>query len=298
MADEREDEDGGVRMTLAEHLDELRRRLGRGLVAVFLCFTIGYGFHERLGDFVLQPFYRTVQRIDAEQVEKYEARVAEEGVPRSTYFLTDDPENKNLQPRYTVNQRPAVLEIADSFWFALKVTLLFSCLLGGPYLLWQLWGFVAAGLYDSEKRVVRRYVPASVLLFAVGAAFGFSVLLPFGMYFLMTTFPVEWFNEVLGLNMYFSFMFMLTLALGVVFQIPVLMHAAVRVDLVEPATFRRYRPHFIVGAFVLGAALTPPDPYTQAFMAGPMVLLFELGIWSSRWARRSEPATAVSEVSA
>ena len=91
-----------------------------------------------------------------------------------------------------------------------------------------------------------------------------------------------------------SLMLSLTIALGAIFQMPLLMHVLVRLDIVPREVFSKYRAHFMVGAFVIGALLTPPDPFTQALLAGPMILLFEVGLISTRLIRRSEPAEATA----
>lgn len=278
-------------MTLGEHLGELRTRLIRGIVALAVTFGVGWYFYEELGQVLVRPLHSALEALDARQVAKYEKLLAENpGEPRSQYFTSDDPGSKQLKPELTIEKRPVVTGVGEGFLFALKVATLFACFAGGPFLLWQMWQFIAAGLYSHERRVVLSYFPASIGLFLGGVLFGYFVMLPIGLYFLISAFPPEFAGSMLRLSEYFSFITMLSLALGLVFQLPLVMFALVHVDLVERATFVKYRAHFIVAAFVVSAVLTPPDPFTQSLMAVPMILLFELGLLATRVLRRKAPA--------
>jgi sec-independent protein translocase protein TatC len=278
-----------TRMSLGEHLDELRRRLMRGILAVLISFFVGFYFYDETTEIVMRPMQQSLGWLDQDQVEKFEAVLeADPSLPRSTYFQSDDPAETLLKPEFTVSQRPQALSYAEPFWFAIKVTLIFALFIGAPVLLWQMWQFIAAGLYTNERRIVLSYFPVSILLFLAGTAFGFFVMVPYGFYFLAGTFPAEKVAFVPRISDYLSLLTSLTLALGAVFQLPLLMHVLVRLDLVQRETFSTYRTHFIVGAFVVGAMLTPPDPYTQALLAGPMIILFEIGLLSTRMIKRPQ----------
>ncbi len=273
-----------TRMSLGDHLAELRKRVLRGAVVIVVAFFVGWGFHERIDDVVRRPLVQVLDWIDHDQVEKYEARLRDEpGTERATYFQSNDPDDRNLRPEYTVTRRVAVMAFPEYFVYALKISLFFALVVGAPVLLYQLWRFIAAGLYPREQRIVMGVLPASIGLFVAGAVFGYFVLIPYGMYFLASASPIEQFEFMPRLSEYLTFLSGLVLALGFVFQLPLVVTTLVRVDLVRRSTFARYRPHFIVAAFVAGAVLTPPDPITQLLMAGPMVLLFELGLWAARF---------------
>ena len=279
-----------TRMSLGEHLDELRSRLMKGLGAVAIAFLGCWFLRDTTTDIVLRPLHSSLAWVDADQVAKYEGLLAAHpDRARSQYFRTDDPEDKHLRPELTVSQRPQALSFTEPFWFALKVTTLFAFALGGPVLLWQMWQFVAAGLYAKERRMVLSYFPVSIALFLAGVLFGYFVLVPYGFYFLACTFPPEKLAFGPRLTDFFSLLALLTVALGAIFQLPAVMHVLVRLEIVSRATFARYRMHFIVGAFVVGAVLTPPDVITQLLLAGPMIVLFELGLYTSRLAERKRP---------
>lgn len=284
-----------TRMTLGEHLDELRTRLIRGLLGLVIAFAVCWVLQEQTTDIVMRPMLQSLQWLEAKQVAKYDALLAAEPTrARSEYFTSDDPDNRELRAELTVPQRPQALGFTEPFWFAMKVTLLFASALGGPVLLWQMWQFIAAGLYPRERKLVLAYFPASVALFLAGIVFGYFVLVPYGFYFLAATFAPEKVAFAPRLSEYFSLLVVLTVSLGVVFQLPALMHVLVRLDLVRRETFARHRAQFVVGAFVVGAVVTPsPDVFTQVLVSVPMVALFELGLLLTRSiARRAEAEQA------
>jgi len=172
-------------------------------------------------------------------------------------------------------------------WFTLKVCGYFALFLGSPYLLWQLWGFVAAGLYARERRWVHFFFPPALLLFLAGALFSYFVMVPFGLYYLLKTMPLDLMAPDIRLEDYFSFLSVLCLGMGLVFQLPLLMSFASLAGLVEAATFARMRGYFAIAAFVISAVLTPgPDIFSQLAMAGPMVVLYEVGLLGARFAGR------------
>lgn len=273
----------GSRMTLGEHLEELRTRLVRSAIALVVAFFGCWVFHEQLGEIALRPLNRAVVWLNADLVELYEQKIAKDpSLERSDFFLSDLPTDHRLRT-------PILMPRADSagsaFLFYMRVCLYFGFFLSGSYILWQMWQFVAAGLYTHERKLVYRYFPASVGLFFGGILFGYFVMVPYAQYFLAQI-GMEHFTFSPRVEEYFSFLKALSLALGIVFQLPIVMYALARLDLVEPSFYRKYRGHFIVLILVLAAVLTPPDPYTQLMMGLPMWLLYELGIVLAKLAQR------------
>jgi sec-independent protein translocase protein TatC len=290
MVDEQKDPFEHTRMTLGEHLSELRRRLFRGLLALFVAFAVGWYFYEEAGEAFLWPMRQAVERVNAEQLLKYEKKLVDEpGHARSEYFQSDDPADKRLRPELVITTRMVATAPGEQFAYALKVSTILAFAFGAPVLLWQMWGFIAAGLYPRERRMVFLHFPLSLGLFLIGVAFGFFVMMPFAFYFLITTFPPEKIEFLPSLESYVSLLTSLTLILGGVFQLPLVMFALVKLDLVPRSTFVRYRRHFIVATFVLAGLLTPPDPYTQSMMAIPMLLLYEAALFATRFVDKREP---------
>lgn len=279
------DADGGPRMSLAEHLDELRRRLVRGILGMALAFAVAYGFQDRTFEIVLRPLHQAVGWLNADMFAAYEKRIAEDpALDPELYFLEGKDGRRRL--REPIDTRPQATGPGEAFLGNLKAAFYLSLFVGGPVLLWQLWLFVAAGLYPAERRAVLSYIPTSMGLFVVGTLFGYFVMVPYAIYFLNTSVDLTQVRPDFRYAQYFGFLSSLCVGLGAIFQLPVLMTALARVGLVTSATFAKWRGHFIVGSFVIGAILTPPDPFTQTMMAAPMVLLYELGILCGRLVER------------
>jgi Tat protein translocase TatC len=280
----------GTRMSLTDHLGELRGRLFKGVIAVAVCFFACFAVYEQLARVVMGPYHRAKALYDTAEAERVEEKLAADpGLERAEFFGPDGALLTSLPPLHMIG-------VAEGFLFALRTCFYAALFLGGPVLLWQLWSFVSAGLYRHERRAALRYFPWSVLLFVSGAVFGYFLMVPYAIFFLTTAFTPDIVAPTITIENYFVFLRSLTLALGAVFQIPVLMVFFARIGVAEPAFYARYRGHFVIGAFVVSALITPPDPVTQLMMGLPMVLLFEVGLVCSRMFARprslpgSEPA--------
>jgi sec-independent protein translocase protein TatC len=272
-----------TRMTLGEHLRELRTRLFRSVLALFIAFIGCWFAYEPLFHFVTRPMIEILEKIDAEKRAEYEARLAEEqaadpSVRRSKYFRSDDPEEKRLHRERTVPTRMTSVGMGDQFSIALRITLIAALVAAMPVILWQMWQFVAAGLYPHERRGVLRFFPISIGLFAAGVVFGFEVMCPYGFEFMVRVFDPEDVEYIASAGPYLDWLQGVTLALGLVFELPIVMYVLVRTGLVERGSFARFRRYFVVASFVIGGMLTPPDPITQFLAAIPMILLYEIGL--------------------
>ena len=282
---EGEDPLADTRMSLGEHLDELRTRLIKGAAAVLVAFVAAWTLRDAVQDLVTWPFHRAMDLLHADLVSQALAILEREpGRPRTDFFVSADPADERL---IGFQRRLSAIKPAESFLFTLRICFYTAIVFGAPVLLWQMWRFVAAGLYTKERRMVLSYFPVSVLAFAAGVVFGFSVIVPYGMFFLNKGTSIELIAPSITVEYYLTFLSGLCLAFGAVFQLPLLMTFLARTGIVEVAVMSKYRGHFIVGAFVIGAMLTPPDPFTQLMMAIPLVVLFEVGLlWSRRIVRR------------
>jgi sec-independent protein translocase protein TatC len=187
----------------------------------------------------------------------------------------------------------------EAFWVYMKVALIAGIVLAMPVILYQIWAFVAPGLYTHEKRYALPFVIVGSLFFALGAAFAQLVVIPFAMRFLVS-FPGPDLAPMISINSYVDFILKFTLAFGVVFELPVAITIASRIGIVTPKMLAKNRKYAILINFVVAAALTPtPDIFNQVLMAGPLCLLYELGIISARLfgKRREPPAKPVEQVS-
>ncbi len=192
--------------------------------------------------------------------------------------------------------RPRIMVISymENFYTHLKVAVIFGLLFSIPFILYELWKFVGAGLYISEQRYVVTFLPFSLALFIAGAIFGFFVLIPIGLTFLATWGQAE-VDMNFTLGNYIGLFFTLTLVLGLVFQTPLVMVFLLKIGAVQVSGFRKARKMAILVGVIASAILTPPDPFTLLLMAGPMVLLYEFGIIVCRLLTPREKTSEAAE---
>ena len=184
-------------------------------------------------------------------------------------------------------------DVVGVFLVPMKVALTVSFLVILPYVLYQIWAFVAPGLYAHEKRFAVPLLIASVVLFFIGMAFAYFAFFPMVFGFMARFAPVgvAWMTDI---EKYFSFVLTMFLAFGATFEVPVVVIVLVKTGLVSVEKLREWRPYVIVGAFVIGAVFTPPDVISQFMMAVPLWLLYEVGIFLANFIARPL-ASAASE---
>ena len=172
-------------------------------------------------------------------------------------------------------------DVVGVFVVPMKVAFLVAFLIALPYVLYQVWAFVAPGLYAHEKKLVLPLVVASWILFFVGMAFAYFLVFPTVFKFMASIAPegVAWMTDI---EKYLSFTLTTFVAFGVTFEVPVVVIVLVRSGIVTIDKLKQARPYVIVGAFVVGAIFTPPDVISQLMLAVPMCLLYELGIILAR----------------
>lgn len=180
------------------------------------------------------------------------------------------------------------------FFVPLKLVIALSVIIAMPYLLHQLWSFVAPGLYDNEKALAVPLLVSSTLLFYLGIVFAYYVVFPLVFAFFTSTAP-EGVAVMTDINSYFSFAMKLFFAFGVSFEVPVATVIVVKMGITTPEALAGKRPYIIVGAFVVGMLMTPPDIFSQTLLALPVWLLFEIGV---RLSKRFQPAGGADATSA
>lgn len=229
------------------HLEELRRRLVMSAIAVGIGFVIAYVFSEELFQVLVSPLKKVM------------------------------PEEERL----------IFTNLPEMFFAYLKVAFIAGILLAAPYIFYQLWMFVAPGLYQKEKRYAVPFVVSSSILFLSGALFGYLVVFPFGFKFFVG-FSNEYVRALPSVKQYFSFSMKLLFAFGLVFELPVVIFFLTKIGLVTPEALKRKRKYALLMTFALAAILTPPDVVTQTMMAGPLIVLYEFGILISKLAHRKK----------
>jgi len=227
---------------LISHLIELRDRLLRGVLAVLIIAACLLPFSNDLYHFLSEPLLRHLPET-------------------STMIAT---------------------EVASPFLIPFKLTLSIAILLAIPVLLYQLWAFIAPGLYDNERKLVFPLLLASTLLFFLGIVFAYYVVFPLVFGFLTQAAP-DGVAVMTDISSYLDFVLKLFFAFGVAFEVPIATLVLIWTGAATVESLAEKRPYIIVGAFVIGMLLTPPDIISQTLLALPVWLLFELGLFCSRW---------------
>ena len=235
------DAEGAAEGSLIEHLVELRTRLLRAVAGLMVVFLGLLPFANRLYAWLAQP------------------------------LLDKLPEGAHL----------IAVEVASPFFAPLKLAFFVALVGTMPWLLYQLWAFVAPGLYKREKKLAMPLLVSAVTLFYAGCAFSFYLVLPTVFTFLTAVTP-EGVSMMTDIHAYLNFVMVIFLAFGLSFQMPVALVILTLLGWVTPDQLKEWRGYAIVGVFILAAVVTPPDVISQLMLAIPMVLLYEAGIIASQ----------------
>ncbi|MEQ4531379.1 MAG: Sec-independent protein translocase subunit TatC [Mixta sp.] len=173
-------------------------------------------------------------------------------------------------------------DVASPFLTPIKLTIIVSVFLAVPVILYQIWAFVAPALYRHERRLVMPLLFSSTLLFYIGVAFAYFVVFPMAFGFFAKTAP-QGVTMATDIASYLDFVMTLFMAFGVAFEVPVAIVLLCWTGVTTPEMLRQKRPYMLVGAFVVGMLLTPPDVFSQTLLAIPMYCLFEVGVFCSRF---------------
>ncbi len=187
------------------------------------------------------------------------------------------------------------IDVASPFLIPFKVCLMLSVVLAAPFLLYQIWAFVAPGLYSHEKRLVSPLLISSTILFYLGIAFAYFVVFPLVFAFFNNVAP-DGVTVSTDIGRYLDFILTIFLAFGIAFEVPIATILLVAIGATTPEDLAKKRPYFIVAAFVIGMFLTPPDIISQTLLALPMWVLFEVGIFCSKlFLKRKEEFARASD---
>jgi len=228
--------------SLLGHLIELRNRLLRCVAAVLLVFVAIAYFASDIYALLAEPLLAVL--------------------PEGTSMIATD--------------------VAAPFFAPFKLTFIVAICLAIPYILWQVWQFIAPALYSREKRLMAPLVFSSTLLFYAGIAFAYFIVFPLIFAFFTSVAP-EGVTIATDISSYLDFVLKLFFAFGLSFEIPIAILLLVWSGSISREALAEKRPYIIVGAFILGMLLTPPDVLSQTLLAIPMWLLFEAGLWLSRF---------------
>jgi sec-independent protein translocase protein TatC len=231
---------------LRPHLVELRKRLGLAVLSVFIAFIIAFVFHEAILAWITAPLNEALEQVAQLSIKAAEGMV-------------------------TTHQ------VGGAFFVALKVSF-FAGLLGAlPFILYQIWLFVAPGLYNNEKKMILPFVIGGSVMFFVGVLFAYYIVTPFGFQFLIT-FGSFLYTPLINIEDYVGFFTKIMMGFGIAFELPVFAYFLALLGLVTDKTLKDFFKYAVIIIFVVAALLTPPDVLTQLLMAVPLVLLYGLSI--------------------
>jgi sec-independent protein translocase protein TatC len=255
---ESEDELAGSEAPLLDHLIELRKRLIRALIVIFLLLIACFFFASQIFDILLVP-YRSI--VPPDQVE-------------------------NFHLIYTAPQ--------EYFFTQLSLAMFGALFLGFPYLAVEIYGFVAPGLYKKERRAFIPYLIATPVFFVLGACMVYFAVLPMALRFFASMQTTE-IQMLVKVSEYLGLAMTLIIAFGICFQLPVILTLLAQIDLVSSASLKKGRKYAIVGILAVAAFLTPPDPISQIGLSLPMYALYEASILSVRWIEKQRAQRLAAE---
>jgi len=276
------------KMTIVEHLEELRRRLIYSAVAVFSIALLAYFFRTQLLEVLARPLAQGPFLPRSQIPPLIEALRRFLEAEGAGYFTQEQIEALLIVLKRLLYMQSGLIFIhpTEAFFAYLKLSFFTGLLFGAPFVLYQLWRYIVPALYAHERRYFRSAVAFGTLLFFTGVAFAFFVVLPLGIGFLIRMGGPE-LQAVLTVGNYISFAMILLIAFGLVFELPIVIYVLVKLGVVTRAFLKAKRKHVLVLTFVLAAIITPTvDPFTQTVTAVPLLLLYELSIFLARFAER------------
>ncbi len=231
---------------LRPHLVELRKRLGLSVLSVFIAFIVAFTFHESILEWITAPLNEALAQVATLSKKAADGMV-------------------------TTHQ------VGGAFFVALKVSF-FAGLLGAlPFILYQVWLFIAPGLYSNEKKMILPFVVGGSVMFMIGILFAYYVVTPFGFQFLIT-FGSFLYTPLINIEDYVGFFTKIMMGFGIAFELPVFAYFLALLGLVTDKTLKDFFRYAVLIIFVVAALLTPPDVLTQLLMAAPLVILYGVSI--------------------
>ena len=249
--------------SFTSHFIELRSRLLNSLIFIFVIFIISYIFAEHLYNFLVEPYSKAVR---------------DEGGQRRLIFTA----------------------LHETFVTYIKVSFFSAIFIGSPVLLIQIYKFIAPGLYKNEKQALLPYLISTPILFLIGGLLVYYLVMPLAIKFFLsfetlgsnTTLPIQLEAKV---NEYLSLIMRLIFAFGISFQLPILLNLLARIGVVNSNYLKTRRRYVIVIIFAIAAILTPPDPITQVGLAIPLLLLYELSIFTVKFTEKNKEKESLED---
>jgi len=258
-------------MSFLDHLEELRWLLVKSSAAIIIGAIVAFNFTKfifdtvifgpKRGDFITYRFFcKIAQKYDLDQ----------------SFCMTELP--------FELQNRTMEGQFAMLIWTSVTV----GFIIAFPYILYQIWGFISPALYDKEKANAKTFIFISSLLFFVGVAFGYFVLTPLSINFLANTSISDMVKNSIDINSYIALVKTTSLATGLVFELPVVIYFLSRFGIVSPEILRDYRRYSIVIILIIAAIVTPPDVISQIIVSIPLLILYEISIYISKFVYKKQ----------
>lgn len=269
--------DNSDEMSFLEHLEEFRWHLIRSFIAIFVVGLVAFIFKDIVFDKIIM-------------------------VPKSSDFFTNrvlcnfgkwihiDNLCINAKPLEVIN-----IKMAGQFITHIVVSIVAGIIVGFPYLFFEFWRFLNPALHHREKLYTKGAVFFTSLLFMLGVLFGYFVITPLSVHFLGSYSVSETITNKIHLTSYISTVASVTLASGILFELPILVYFLTKIGLVTPEILKKYRRHSLIAILALSAIITPPDVFSQILVAFPLLILYETGIMISRRILKNEEQAAGEE---
>ncbi len=299
------------------HLAELRTRLALSVASVFVAFVVTFTFHETILEWITAPLQNALAQVQKNVTHKSmtEWRIEHNDTATSETNATADEEDAayfaetlslalrkaadaaqeglksalneaavaargladTLRAQQNFNAQITTHQVAGTFFVALKVSFFAALLLALPFILYQIWLFIAPGLYSHEKKMILPFVVGGSIMFLVGVLFAYYVVTPFGFQFLIT-FGAFLYTPLINIEDYVGFFTKIMLGFGIAFELPVFAYFLALMGLVTDRTLKDFFKYAVIIIFMLAAILTPPDVLTQLLMAAPLIILYGVSI--------------------
>lgn len=243
---------GPKEMPFLDHLEELRWRLIKAIIAVVLCAIGVYFFSDKVLALLIRPYNEAAAQLNKPNIQRL-------------IFLTP----------------------TGGFMIRIKLSVFTGILISLPIIFYQFWQFIVPGLLNKERTYMPIVVFFSTMCFFVGALFCYFIVLRYGLRFLLG-FETADLVATISINEYLQFVTMLLLVFGLIFELPMLSFFLTKIGLLTPAFLRHYRRHGIAIMVILAALITPPDVFTQLLLAGPLIILYEISIFVSKSALKKQ----------
>jgi sec-independent protein translocase protein TatC len=267
-------------MSFLDHLEILRWHLVRSITAILLAAIGAFIFKGFIFDVIIfgpkQPNFITYRAICAfsNKLSEWVPALFPDG---AICIGQDLPDLVNLT-------------MAGQFSAHIMTSLIAGVIIAFPFILWEVWRFIKPGLRPAEQKMARGFIASASLLFFSGVLFGYYVISPLSINFFLNYQVSDAVVNSPTLSTYISLITSVVIACGAVFELPILIYFLTKVGLVTPKLLKGFRKHALVAALVLSAVITPPDVFSQILVSIPIMVLYELSIWISRFVTKREPA--------